>query len=179
MTDVSPPRSASPSISLPVAVLVLAVSAPIALAFETLIRTQVLAPLIGPQLDQVRELLSPTLTRTSWVLAFITIFAGVLGVALVPVAARRFDAAAANDEPEPIHEAREKHILGRLYLLTSIPQAPAILATFCFTFGSRLVPVLVAMAISTAAVVAQGVLAGRLLREATRAGDAPGSSNDP
>lgn len=169
MNDVSRPGAASPSISLPVAVLVLAVSAPVALAFETLARTQVLARVIGPDLDHVRELLSPPLTRASWALAVATIAAGIAGVALVPMAARRVEAAAKRAGRELDHAARSKEVLARLYLLTTIPQAPAILATFCFTFGSRLTPVLVAMALSTAAVLAQGVVAGRLLQRASGA----------
>jgi FtsH-binding integral membrane protein len=161
-----PPRPASPSISLPVAVLVLAVSAPIALAFETLFRTQVLAPILGPSWGQAREIFSPTLTRVSWALAYVTVFAGLLGVALIPVSARRIDRAAREAGREIDHEARTKRVLEHLYLLTSVPQVPAILATFCFTFGARLLPVVIAMAISTVAVVAQGVLAARLLRRA-------------
>jgi predicted lysophospholipase L1 biosynthesis ABC-type transport system permease subunit len=144
---------------------VLAISAPVALAFETLVRTQILARAIGPDLEDVRRFLSPSLTRFSWALTFVTLFAGIVGVAAVPVAARRIEAAAKSAGRELDRATREKQIVGRLYLLTSIPQAPAILATFCFTFGSRLLPVLIAMALSTAAVVAQGVVAARMLQK--------------
>jgi hypothetical protein len=160
----SPNPPAGPPISLQNATLLLAVSAPIALAFETLLRTQVVARVIGPDFNLAREFFSPTLTRCSWALAFITVVAGILGVALVPMDARRVEEAARRTGRELDHPARVRQVVGRLFLLSSIPQAPAILATFCFTFGSRLPPVLLAMAVSTAAVVAQGVVAGRLLR---------------
>jgi ABC-type sugar transport system permease subunit len=150
--------SAGSQLSLRVVVLLIAVSVPIALAIETGFRQLVLLPMIGPELHELREFYWPALTdelrraaltRTAWVLVGVTVLAGALGVALLRRAARR---------ERDLAELRD-----RLLLLTSIPQVPAILATLCFAFGSSLLPVLISMAISTAFVLAQGLVGERLL----------------
>jgi hypothetical protein len=158
------PRAAYRPPSLRTAILLIAFSAPVALAFETLFRTQILARIVGPDLNQVRDFFSPPLTSLAWALAGVTVIAGIAGVALVPIAIRRIEAAAAKAGLEQDREALERRALGPLYLLTSIPQVPAILATFCFTAGSLLTPVVVAMAVSTVAVLAQGHVAARALK---------------
>lgn len=155
--------------SLRVAVIVIATSAPLALAFETLFRVHVLGRVFGSDLAMVREFLSPPLTHAAWVLVFVTVAAGILGVAIMPAALKKADAAA-HKAGETGDNARRKRALERLYLLTSIPQVPAILATFCFTFGSHLLPVIVAMALSTIFVLVQGLVTSRLLH---RVGSAP------
>jgi hypothetical protein len=144
--------------SLRVIVLLIAVSAPLALGFETALRKLVFVPLMGAELAEIREFYWPELTdqvreamvtQWAWRLVGVTVLAGVLGVLLLRRATRRpLDAGAIRD---------------RMLLLTSIPQVPAILATLCFTFGSQLLPVLVSMGISTAFVLAQGILGDRAL----------------
>jgi len=143
--------------SLRVVVLLIAVSAPLALGLETLIREQLLIPMIGAELEEVREFYWPeltdelrraTLTRIAWLLVGVTVAAGALGVALLRRAGRELGPAKIRD---------------RLLLLTSIPQVPAILATLCFAFGSTLLPVLIGIAISTAFVLAQGLVGERML----------------
>lgn len=143
---------------LRIVVLLIAASAPLALALETLLRNYVLLPMVGAELRELREFFWPeltdelrqtVLTHAAWVLVAVTVLAGVLGVVLLRrVARRQRDAAGVRDA---------------VFLLTSIPQVPAILATLCFAFGSRLGPVLVSMAISTAFVLAQGRVGERLL----------------
>lgn len=167
-----PPR---PPVSLRVAVLVIAISAPFALAFETLFRTEILAPILGPDFNMVRGIFSPTLTSVAWALVGCTALGGAVGVGVLPASLRRAGVVAppeargvdapARDAREA-REAREKRAIERLFLLTSIPQAPAILATFCFTFGALLLPVVIAMALSTLFVLLQGIVAARLLRSA-------------
>jgi hypothetical protein len=159
-----PPRAVNPSPSLAVTILLIAISAPVALVFETLLRKQVLRRILGSDLDHIRAFFSPPLTSIAWALAWVTVLAGVIGVALVPFAVRRTEAAAQKSGLDLNREAREKRALGPLFLLTSIPQVPAIFATVCFTCGALLTPVIVAMAVSTVAVLAQGYVAARLLR---------------
>lgn len=144
--------------SLRVIVLLIALSAPLALGLETLIRKFVLMPMVGPELAEIREFYWPALTdelrraamtQAAWVLVGVTLVAGVVGVVLLRRAGRR--------------ELGVGKLRDRLFLLTSIPQVPAILATLCFAFGSALLPVLIGMAISTAFVLAQGFVGERML----------------
>lgn len=150
--------SAPSQLSLRVVVLLIAVSAPLALGIETAFRQLVLVPMIGAELRELREFYWPALTdelrraaltQTAWVLVGATVLAGALGVALLRRAARR---------QQDLAELRDQ-----LLLLTSIPQVPAILATLCFVFGSSLLPVLISIAISTAFVLAQGLVGERML----------------
>lgn len=159
-------RAARRPISLSLAVFIIAISAPVALAFETLFRVHVLRRVLGPDLDAMRELFSPTLTDVAWGFAALTVAAGALGIAILPWAFRRAEERA-RAKGSPLDEAaRRGRALERLFLLTSVPQVPAIFATFCFTFGSRIPPVIAAMALSTLFVAAQGFVAARALRRA-------------
>ena len=145
--------------SLRIVVVLIAVSAPLALGLETLLRKLVLVPLMGAELRELREFYWPALTdelrqavltEVAWVLVGVTVFAGVLGVMLLRRAGRR--------------KRTFSGIRDQVFLLTSIPQVPAILATLCFAFGAELLPVLVSMGISTAFVLAQGIVGERLLQ---------------
>jgi hypothetical protein len=139
--------------SLRIVVLLIAASVPLALGVETLLRKLVFVPLMGAELEEIREYYWPSwgpearrtaLTEAAWVLAIVTFIAGIVGVAL----ARR------------VRGDREG-VRDRLLLLTSIPQVPALLATLCFCFGAALLPVAVSLLASTAFVVAQGWLGER------------------
>ena len=130
--------------SLRAVVVLIAVSAPLALGLETLLRKLVFLPLVGAELREIREFYWPELTdelreamltRAAWVLVGVTVLAGIVGVVALRRAGRRQRTASA--------------IRDRVFLLSSIPQVPAVLATLCFAFGSQLLPVLVSMAIST------------------------------
>lgn len=152
--------SAARPLDLRLVVVFIAISAPIALGIETLMRTQVVARILGPSLDEVRGFFSPELTRLAWAMVAATVGAGVLGVLLMQLVARRIAT-----EPDPA--IRASKLRDRLLLLTSIPQIPAIFATLCFTAGAGILPVLVAMGVSTAFVLIQGFAgAGWVARQA-------------
>ncbi len=77
-------------------VLLVAVSAPLALGFETAIRKLVFVPMMGPQLEELREFYWPqwtpeareaALTRAAWVHVGVCVLAGVLEQwRIVPIA---------------------------------------------------------------------------------------------
>jgi hypothetical protein len=140
-------------------VLLVAASAPLALAFEAGVRQ-----LLGlPELDEVRHLLRPTATGAAWALAGLCVVAAALGLG----AQRRWCegrmrvAAAAGEDPA-------RAVMDRTFLAMSIPQVPAVLSTVAFMTGSELAPVLAAMAISTVGVLAQGLQWEALLARARR-----------
>jgi hypothetical protein len=143
-------------LDLRVVVVFIAISAPLALGIETLMRTQVIARILGPSLDEVRGFFSPGLTQLAWAMAAATVVAGLLGVVITRIVARRIAT-----EPDP--KVRARKLRDRLLLLTSIPQIPAIFATLCFTAGARILPVLVAMAVSTLFVLIQGFAGERMV----------------
>lgn len=154
---------------LRVVVLVIAASAPIALGFETLIRTQVFVPWMGAELEELREFYWPTLTpevrrgaltAVAWALVGVTCVAGLLGVGLQRRVTRRRLASCSSAAE---HEQARVDVRDSLLLLTSIPQVPALLATLCFSFGAQLLPVLLSMAASTVFVLVQGRVGERLL----------------
>lgn len=162
--------STPPPLSLRTIVLLVAVSAPLALGFETLLRVYLFLPLVGAELREVREFYWPelsdevreaALTNAAWVLVVVCVLAGLLGIALLRRAARR-GLAAARESANPSVRARA-NVRDRMLLLTSIPQVPAILATLCFSFGAQLLPVLCCMGVSTAFVLAQGHVGERAL----------------
>lgn len=141
--------------SLRVIVLLIALSAPLALGIETLFRVHVLARILGPALDEVRTFFSPTTTRVAWLLVGATVVAGFVGIAVTRAVVRKL-----LHEPDPVQRARR--LTDRTILLTSIPQVPAVLATLCFTAGAQLLPVLLAMLVSTAFVLVQGFVGERI-----------------
>lgn len=135
-----------------VLVLVVAtvIAAPVALAFETLLRTL----LFPPDFELVRLFLEPVMTPIAWLLVAIATTAGIAGVLLQPrLVARklaRFGGHATS--------AQRETALNQVFMLTaSIPQIPTIASTFAFMFGASLVPTLVGVAICTISVLAQGL----------------------
>lgn len=128
-----------------------AVAAPVALAFETLLRRL----LFPPEFERVREALRPVLTPVAWLLCLICAVAGVAATALQRrLVARGIDRLPSDRRsPEQIDRAR----IGAFMLAASVPQVPAVLATFGFMFGAALTPVVVAIAIATVAVLVQAV----------------------
>lgn len=132
-------------------VVMTAVAAPVALAFETLLRH-----LLFPEsFELVREALRPVLTPVAWLLCVVCAGAGAFGI----VFQQRMAARAVEKLPPEARtpELEDRARLGAFMLAASIPQVPAILATFSFMFGAALPPVLVAIAIVTIAVVAQAL----------------------
>jgi hypothetical protein len=129
-------------------IVLTAVAAPAALGFETLLRW-----LIFPDdFELVRELLRPTLTIVAWALCAVCAVAAVAGVTVQQRLASR---AVAKLGPAADADRVARARLGGFLLAASIPQVPAVLATFAFMFGASIVPVLVAITIVTVAVVVQ------------------------
>lgn len=159
------PGSAS-SMSLRSVVVLVAVSAPLALGFETLIRLYLFMPMLGAELAEVRAFFLPEFTpevriglatRIAWGLVGASLGFGVLGLALLRRAARR-----ATHSQSPTHTVRAE-VRDRMLMFSSVPQIPAILATLCFTFGAELTPVLGSMIVSSAFVLAMGQVGESLL----------------
>lgn len=129
-------------------VLLVAISAPLAFASESLIRRL----LLPPEFDDVREFFGPGATTFAWGCVALCVLAALCGVWVQ----RRW-------VRERTRRAREegtdvgKAAMDRTFLSMSIPQVPAILSTVAFMSGSELMPVVVAMAVSSTGVIAQGV----------------------
>jgi hypothetical protein len=132
------------------------IAAPIALAFESLLRF-----LFFPDdFERVRDFLEPYLTPVGWALAALTLAASPLGYLVQKrsgeKAVRRIPEA--KRTPERIERART-----RVFMLSaSIPQITAILATFAVMFGASMIPAVVSIAIVTVAVL----ILGRMTRAA-------------
>lgn len=143
-------------------VLLIAVSVPIWLGLETLLRIHVLRPLYGPLIAELRghywpeltpEIMADRSTWLAWLLLAVTVLAGIIGVVVL-----RFAVARGGQSATP-----ERKLRDTLLLLTSIPQVPGLLATLCPLAGSAWTPVLICVAVSTAFVVVQGFVGERLL----------------
>ena len=131
-----------------------AAAAPAALALETLLRWSI----FPDDFELVRELLRPTLTIVAWVLCAVCAIAALVGIGVQQrLGARAVAKLGAARSDDRVSRAR----LGGFFLAASIPQVPAVLATFAFMLGASIVPVLVAIAIVTVAVVALAVRAHR------------------
>jgi hypothetical protein len=134
-------------------ILMTVVAAPIALVFETILRKL----LFPPEFDELRDLLSPDLTPVAWGLVGLTGLFGLAGIAFQS----RFAARAVGKVPQE-HRTKarvQKAELGAFMLAASVPQIPAILATFAFMWGASLTPVLIAIGVATLAIVVQSVRA--------------------
>ena len=131
------------------------VAAPVALGFETALRL-----LIFPEdFDLIRELLNPVLTPVAWLLVFVAAAGGALGLFLQRKLAEKRIAAFPEDAPlGPRYSA----VMGVFLLTTAAPQLPSIAVTFCFMFGSSIVPVIVAIAVTTVGVILQALRVPKL-----------------
>lgn len=137
-----------------------AISTPLALALETGLR-QIMFP---PEFDEVRMWLRPSITPWVWI-------APVLCALAVPVGLRIQRWLVTRDLARlPTEERTEARRVSAefdaLLLSTSAPQLPAVISTFAFMVGSHLLPVLVAMAVSTAGVLFLGVTTVRRIPQA-------------
>lgn len=142
-------------------VVLVAASAPAALALESLLRRLILPP----EFDDVREFFGPPATDAAWLFAGLCVLAALGGV----LAQRRW----CHDRMQRARDKGEDPAaaaMDRTLLAMSIPQVPAILSTVAFMSGAELTPVLASMGISTAGVLAQGVQWEALLA-AARSGD--------
>jgi hypothetical protein len=144
-------------------VLLIAISVPMILSVETLLRVYVLGPLYGPLIAELRGIYWPELTdeiiagratNLAWILIGVTVFAGVLGIMLLRWVIRRASRAT-GERPTP------DKIRDTLLLMTSIPQVPGLLSTLCLAGGAELAPVLICVGVSTTFVVVQGFVGER------------------
>lgn len=129
-----------------------AVAAPIAFGLETVLRLL----LLPPEFEEFRMLVRPYVTPVGWLMVGLAVVTGLLGVMFQ---ARLVARAEAKLPPEADTSARDRARLGAFMLAASVPQLPAIFATLTFMFGSELLPALVAVGVSTAAVVVQALRA--------------------
>ena len=134
---------------------IVGVSTPLALAAETGLR-QIMFP---PEFDDVRMWLRPSITPWMWICAPLALVVTPLGYKLQKWLVAR--ALAKLPEARRTDDERRDCELDALLLSTSVPQFPALFATFGFMFGSALLPVAVAMATATLGVIAVGVLVAR------------------
>lgn len=131
-------------------ILFTAIAVPAALGVETLLRLFVLPA----EFEEVRVFLAPTMTTVAWVMVGLTSLGVAAGLLLQRWLVRRAVAKAQGaGEPDTTGPAG----MGAFLLAASVPQAPAILAALSFLVGAELVPVLVAVMLSTAGVCYQAV----------------------
>jgi len=130
---------------------VIAVSGPLSLGVETGVRLA----LFTPDMVYLRSLTGPTLTPIAWALAGVTALGGALAV---PVQRAWYRRRLARQGAPADEGARARAAFEALYVATSVPQVPALVATFFFTAGSSLTPVAVALGVSALAVLAQGLV---------------------
>lgn len=132
-----------------------ALSTPLAWAFESVLRALVLPP----DFERVRAWLAPTLTPWAWVAAGATLAATVLGWWLHRVLARREPRS-----PRPGLTREQAHAraeLEALMLASSAPQVPAVAATMLFMLGADVVPVAASMVGATLGVASLALFIGR------------------
>lgn len=108
----------------------------------------------------IRPFLNPYLTPVAWIFATIAGLGALLGLALQ----RRLVTKRIGKLPEEFNtrERRYQVAFGVFLLTTAVPQIPSIFSTFCFTFGSDLLPVIVSIALTSAGVVGQALRVPKL-----------------
>jgi len=138
-----------------VLIVLTVVAAPVALGFETLLRWL----LMPEDFDVLRQFLRPTLTPVAWGLVIACAIGGFVGLLLHRRAVAR--AMARVPPGADASEVASRARVGAFMLGASVPQVPAILATFTFMFGASLLPVLVSIGVVTVFVVVLAVLTRR------------------
>jgi hypothetical protein len=133
----------------------IAVSSPLSLGVETAIRTA----LFTDDMRALREMARDSLTPIAWAFVPLTALAGALGVLVHRAVLRRTLARAALPGARP--DAAESARLTALYVATSVPQLLALAATFLFTAGARLAPVMITLLVAAFGVMLQGWTAPR------------------
>jgi len=128
-----------------------ATAVPTALGFETLAR----AFLLPAEFEEVRDFLGPSMTTLAWGMVALTLVTVLLGIALQRWMTSRADQRA-RERGTAGAEARSS--MGPFLLAASIPQAPAIVAGLTFLAGAELLPVLLAVGLSTTGVWVQAAM---------------------
>lgn len=132
------------------------VAAPAALGIETGLRLL----LFPDDFDLIREFLRPNLTPVAWGFAVVAGIGAVAGLVIQKkLVARRV---AKLPEEANTLDRRYQAAFGVFLLTTAVPQIPSIFATFCFTFGSSIVPVIAAITLTSIGVVGQAVRVPKL-----------------
>jgi hypothetical protein len=133
----------------------IALSSPLSLAIETGVRTL----LFTDDMRALRLMARDALTPVAWAFVPVTALASLVGVFAHRAALRRALAHAATrpDRPDAVENAR----LTALYVATSVPQVPALLATFLFTAGATVWPVMITLLVAAGGVMLQGCTAPR------------------
>lgn len=134
-------------------VAMLALSSPASLVAETAVRKA----LFTPDLNAFRTFLRPTLTPVAWALLGVTCVAAVAAVPAHRAIHRRLVSRAASRRPDD-PASREEAMQGALYLGASVVQLPTLVSAVTFMMGAELTPVLAALLVAAAGVVAIGVL---------------------
>jgi hypothetical protein len=129
---------------------IVAISTPLALAVETLLRHLV----FPPEFEDVRVWLRPSITPWVWAAPILAAAMTVVGIGL-----QRWLAQRAIGRLAPTDRTEAKLAAARfdgLMLSTSAPQVPALLGTVAFMLGSELAPVLAGIAVATTGVLVVG-----------------------
>jgi Na+/H+ antiporter NhaC len=125
-------------------------AAPLGLALESLLRTA----LLPSAFEEVRDLFRESLTFAAWIAVLLSVVFALLGFLANRSRARSAEARLTATATQ----AERDRVISEAYLLgTSIAQLPAIFATLLFTFGAELLPVLVALGVSTIAIAIQSI----------------------
>lgn len=132
------------------------ISTPLALVLETYLR----GIMFPPEFEEVRMYLRPSLESPVWSLLSLVALTTYIGIRCMKSRIER--RMAKRPESEQTQRYRDKETLDSIVIFTSLPQVPAIIATFCFMFGARLTPVLVNMAVATLGVIAVGLYGMRV-----------------
>lgn len=127
--------------------LLIALSTPLALAVETVVRQW----MMPPEFEEIRAWLCATLAPWAWAMVPTTVLATVFGWWLLGVLRRR--ALRTMEDGADGTRAAERAELEAIILSSTAPQIPALIATFLFMMGAPLLPVAVAMATATAGVL--------------------------
>lgn len=136
---------------------IVAVSAPLSMAFETMVRRT----LLGANFQTIREFVGPHITPYAWALVGVTVLAIGAGFALHRALLRRGIAKLGARASDPAAVARVE--LEAMFLSTSAPQLPTLLVTIMFQWGASFTPVAVCMALSTVGVLLLGLVGPRVL----------------
>jgi hypothetical protein len=138
-------------------VAIVAISTPLAVAFETVLRRW----MFPPEFDEVRAWLEPIVTPWMWLTPVLAALGIPLGLRLQRWLIDRNLARLPAHRRSAATEATA--VTDAMLLSTSVPQVPAVIATLGLLIGSAALPVLVATAVATAGVLVIGGVATRRL----------------
>lgn len=131
----------------------IALSSPLSLGVETGLRKL----LFTADMVDLRTMARPTMTPVAWVIAGLTLVAIFVGVPVHRIAYAHALKSRDASDPAAVERAR----MMALYVASSVPQFPALVATFLFTAGAELTPVAVSLGLSALGVMLQGATAPR------------------